>query len=107
MSNDDYDRSTRTPRRRTEPRRRKPTTHREKYVAWLEQLQKPNQVLLKKGTNDTTGNIPMLPSKASLLLAVYDGIIPASPVHKLNVYLQELPRNPRKGKIPPWPISNA
>ena len=49
----------------------------------------------------------MLPAKAALLLAVYDGLIPASPEHQLNIMFHELLRNPRKGRIPVWPISDA
>jgi hypothetical protein len=106
MSNDN-DRTKRTPRGPGRPLTRKPQTHREQYVAWLNQQQSTTQVPIKKGTNEQGSILPMLPSKASLLLAVYDGIIPASPEQLLNVALQEFPRNPRKGTIPPWPISDA
>ena len=92
--------------RKTPPQKRT-LTHRERYVSWLEQLQKPNQVLIKKGNQEHLAGLPMLPAKAALLLAEYDGILPASPAMKLHVLFQELPRNPRKGKTPPWPISNA
>ncbi len=93
-------------RRFTVPLRKKQNTpHRTRYVQWLNQQTKPNQVLIKKGTEDAVGILPMSPTKATLLLAVYDGIIPASPVNLLQTLLQELPRNPRKGTIPPCQLS--
>ena len=98
---------TRSPSQPTRPLQRRPQTHREKYVAWLNQRQQPNQVLIKKETDNAEQCIPMLPAKAALLLAVYDGLIPASPEHKLNVLFQELLRNPRKGEIHTWQISDA
>jgi len=88
-------------------KRSNPQTPRDRYVAWLDQLQQPNITILKKGTTQPTSGLPLLPAKAALLLAVYDGLIPASPEHKLNIVFHELPRHPRKGRIPVWPISDA
>jgi hypothetical protein len=82
-------------------------TPRDRYVAWLNQLQSPDITIIKKGTTQPTAGLPMLPAKAALLLAVYDGLIPASPEHQLNIMFHELLRNPRKGRIPVWPISDA
>jgi hypothetical protein len=107
MSDKKKEKRIRSPPTPTRALKRRPQTHRERYVAWLNQLQKPNQTLIKKETNSRVPCIPMLPAKAELLLAVYDGFIPASPEHRLNVLLQELPRNPRKGTIHTWQISDA
>ena len=92
---------------RKPPPTRRNLTHRERYVSWLEQLQKPNQVLIKKGNQEHLAGLPMLPAKAALLLAVYDGILPASPAIKLQIALLELPRHPRKGPTSTWPVSDA
>ena len=82
-------------------------TERERFVSWLNQRQQPNQVLLKKGNSKQYLGAPMLPTQAALLLAVYDGILPASPAIKLQIALLELPRHPRKGPTSTWPVSDA
>ena len=84
-------------------------THRQRYVAYLNQMTSPNAIVIKKGeTNLSKHQRPMLEQTAVLSLAVYDGLLPLSPEQHLNLLLQDLPRNPRKpGTVKQWPISNA
>lgn len=85
---------------------RKPRSKRDDYIALLTQLQSPTTVIVKNA-NGHTVLPPMLPTTAALYLAVYDGLIPETPVHKLHILLGDLPRHPRKGTQPQWPIEEA
>tara|TARA_R110000824_G_scaffold123227_3_gene280914 strand:+ start:1600 stop:1902 length:303 start_codon:yes stop_codon:yes gene_type:complete len=84
-------------------------TPRERYLAHLKQLTSPTAIVIKKGgRNISEERQPMLDQAAALYLAVYDGLIPKSPVQHLNILFQDMARNPRKqGTDTAWPISNA
>lgn len=94
------------PKRKKSPDTR---THRDRYVAYLNQMTSPTAIVIKKGgTNFSKHRQPMLEQTAVLSLAVYDGLLPLSPEQHLNLLLQDLPRNPRKeGTEATWEISNA
>lgn len=85
---------------------RKPRSERDNYVALLEQLQSPTAVIVKNAPGHTVLP-PMLASTAALYLAVYDGLIPETSVHKLHILLKDLPRHPRKGQPKQWPLAEA
>ena len=82
-------------------------THRQQFKSWLEQRQRPNQTLIKKGNSSIRHPVPMLASTAELLLAVYDEILLPSPAIHLQIALADISRNPRKGSPPSWPITDA
>ncbi len=89
------------------PRKKIPTTPEEKrqaFINWLETLQNPNRILVKKANKNSHEVLPLLEQTAALYLAVYDGILPTNDCIHLHILLQDLPRNPRKGNTAQWTI---